>query len=437
MIKQKMNKIYQNIFIGMGPSTIFSLLKYPQENTLIIEKGKSLKDRNEKEILYGSGGAGTFSDSKLVNNLYVGGNIKDIINITDELFYDLADQILKYYNYFDFSFLNNSDWIPEDSYEIPSDKLKLLKSKVCHIGSDRSKKIFRNIEEYLQKENEIHFEEEATIILPVQERLFRIITRYTGTIAGSNEYLTKNVVIAVGKRSNLVEKIKQQLNLKSINNKVQLGIRVECPNIYFRDLVEKFYDFKIVMESKLGRWRTFCVCAKNAYVTVERCNKMVTCNGAAKEGNNKLINFGIMGELNLNWGTKEQIKLVQKINNGTNKLLVQNIKDFLKGKNSEKLNFKTSLTEKDYRLDNLWKYYPTDIIYELKEFIEELQKIENFNGHLFAPEIKITNPLIEMDQNFQIYPNLFLIGDCSGYSRSIIQSGIIGMLVGKYLKEKK
>jgi hypothetical protein len=435
------NKIYNTIYIGFGPSVIFSLLTHPQENILILEKGKSLKNRDEKEVLYGSGGAGAFSDSKLVANPLVGGNIQDITNISDEKFYELADDILGYYNSFnirgrlyDIIF----KWLPEDNYEIKSEKLKLLKSKVCHIGSDRSKEIFQNIEEYLSEYNEIHFEEEVEDIIPIDGKRdgekfnFLVIT-------DKSMYYTNNVIVGVGKRSNLVEKLVKQLNLKTKNNRVQIGVRVECPNKFLKELVERFYDFKLVMETKLGRWRTFCVCQKEAYVVPEQSwtekgdLEFISANGSAVEGNNGFLNFGIMGELDLNLNREEQIKLVQKVNNGTEKLLMQNINDFLLKKASTDLYHDTTLEDHLWRFDNLWKYYPQEICEELREFIRELCKCYRLDGHIIAPEVKLTNSLIEMPKPFEIYPNLFVIGDASGYTRGIIQSGISGMLLGEYL----
>jgi len=433
-----MSKTYDVIFVGFGPATIFSLLKFPQKNCLVIEKGKSLNTRDNKEVLFGSGGAGAFSDSKLVNNPIVGGDIKNIVNISDEEFYSLADDILNYYNHFNGNnTLRNGpnwSWIPEDNYEIPSDKLKLLKSKVSHVGTDNSKRVFQSIEEHLKENHQINFEEEVIEIKPFSEvHAYNKREQFFTIITNKGKYETKRVIIGVGKRSNLVENLKTELNLQSQNNLVQMGIRVECPNIYFKELISKFYDFKIVMKTPLGRWRTFCCCGKKAYVTVEKCKEFISCNGAAVEGDNGLINFGIMGELNLNWGTRKQIEVMQKVNNGTNKLLAQNIYDFIRGERSNELNFTTSLNSEDYRLDNIWKYYPVNVLTELRTFIEEIHKIEKFNGHFFAPEIKITNPLIKMSDKFEIYPGVHLIGDCSGYSRSIVQSGIIGMLVGKHL----
>ena len=42
--------------------------------------------------------------------------------------------------------------------------------------------------------------------------------------------------------------------MKSKNNKAQIGVRVECSNQYFKELIDKFYDFKIVMETKYEQY---------------------------------------------------------------------------------------------------------------------------------------------------------------------------------------
>ncbi len=421
-------KTYQCLYIGFGPSVVFSILEHPIKDSLVIEKGASLKNRNPKELLSGAGGAGAFSDSKLVSNIMVGGDIGNIVNIPDEEFNKLADKILEKYN--DFSDIK-FDWMPDDPYEIKSEKLKLLKSRVCHIGTDRSKEIFQKMETFIQKEIcPIHFEEEVTDILELETKEGRFFVIKTN----KERYLTKRVVIGVGKRSNLVTNFVNQYGLESTNNLVQLGVRFEGPNDQMEELVKKFYDFKVVMQSKLGRWRTFCCNAGAAYVAVEKSPEFVSANGHsyANKENTGLINFGLMGELKLDLTREQQIELVSKINKGERKLLAQTIEGFLT-RSIAKLEYKTTVPEEEYYLGNLWDYYPEEINNELKEFIEELQRVFGLHGHFYGPEVKLTNPLIKMSNKFEIYPDVFVIGDCSGYSRSIVQSGIIGMIVGEEL----
>ena len=415
---------FETIYCGFGPATIFSFLSNRPSNSLIIEKGRSLKFRTRKEVVFGSGGAGCFSDSKLVVNPLVGGRILDILPNID--FYDYAEIVLFYYNMFhEGSFL---DWKYPNEYEIPSKILKLLKSKLCHVGTDNGKIIFLNMEEYICKTTPIQFEEEVVDILKGKEG-FLVVT-------DKAKYWANKVVIATGTRDKLVTKLKERFQLESEPNKLQIGVRVEVPNKYFSDLVEKFYDFKIVQNTKLGRWRTFCINSGTAYVTVERDSQYVSANGHAysNKPSTGLTNFGILGELNISLTKTEQIKLVQTINGGFDSLLGQNIDDFICRRTTYKLKHASSLKVGEYHLGNLWARMPLkEVAQELKEYIIELKKHFEFEGHFFAPEINLTNPRVRINEKFEIYPGIYVIGD-AGITRSIIQAGISGILLSKILR---
>ena len=440
-----MADIYDVIFVGSGPSAVFGILSKPELaklKCLVIEKGDSIENRDHNEVLYGFGGAGTYSDGKLVANPYVGGDIKDLLpDMWDEHFYDLSDQILETCKKFytgdkpiDFS------WMDEDNYEVPSEKLKLLKSKVCHIGTNTSRGIFLNMQKHIQENIcPINFNEEVLEIKQVGIRGHFVDTPGYEIITNKQTYYTERIVLALGKRGNLVQKLIKQFDLKYKSNKVQMGIRVEAPNIYLKELIKKFYDFKVVMPTNLGRIRTFCACGseeKAAFVAVEKGKDFWSVNGHSYNDrpNNGLINFGVMASLNLDLDKDEQIKLMQKVNGDTEqKILAQNIEDFLQGVTTAQLNYTTSMNRQDYRLGNLWDYYPEEVCEDLCTYLREFKNNFKLEGHFFAPEIKLVNPLIEMISPFEICPGLYTVGDCSGYSRSIIQGGIIGIIVCKQL----
>ena len=446
------NQIRDIIFIGSGPSVVFGVLANPEllnKKCLIIEKGKDITTRDPNEVLFGFGGAGTFSDGKLVASPHVGGDITNLIPMTDELFYDMADQVLRKCEEF-YDIGNeipkeaqvNFDWMEEDSYEIPSNKLRMLKSKVCHIGTEVIQGIFLNMQEYMENNIcPIHYEEEVINILPVIDDNEEQLDYYC-VETDKGAYYTKKVVIGIGKRGNLVQKLISQFNLKSKPNKVQVGVRVEAPNIYMKDLIDKFYDYKVVMNTDLGRFRTFCACGsqeKSAYVAVEKGNDFYSVNGHSyKESvSNGLINFGIMGSLDLPYDKDAQVEWMKKVNGNTNnKIMAQNISDFLDKKISTKLNTPTSMKEEDYRLGNLWLYYPEEVCKELASYLLEFKKNFKLEGHFFAPEIKLVNPLVEMNEHFEVYPGLHLVGDGSGYARSIVQSGMTGMLACAHLNKE-
>lgn len=421
-----MRKVYDVIYIGAGPATIFSVLSNPIPNSLIIEKGSSIHYRKREAITEGFAGSGCWSDSKLVANPSVGGNILKVANDIDFSYY--ADQVLTWYNKFYKG--DNFKWMLPDSYEFPSDKLKLLKSKVCHIGTDNSKDIFTKIEDYItSKVCNILFDTLVDFIEKDGDEWL--------VYCNSKVYCAKNVVIATGTRDVLLQRLIDKYNFKTGKNNIQMGVRVEAEAEPFKDLIDKFYDFKLVMDLPHGRIRSFCVNAGAAYVAVERDKNYISANGHAYKNklNNGLVNFGVMGELDLNYSKDHQMMIIRDINSASDKLLVQNIDDYLNNRASKRLDIETTVDYRDYRKDDFNLYYlPENLHKGLFDYFTELKKHINFKGHFFAPEIKLVSPKVKLDSKFRADANLYVIGDVA-ISRGIVQAGISGIIAGEEIRK--
>ena len=77
-IKQQTNMDKRIVYIGAGVSTqyaVLHLLKNGYDPTLItiIDKGNSIHDRKPEEVMTGAGGAGTWSDFKVIPSFNQGG----------------------------------------------------------------------------------------------------------------------------------------------------------------------------------------------------------------------------------------------------------------------------------------------------------------------------------------------------------------------------
>nr|MBC8488283.1 NAD(P)/FAD-dependent oxidoreductase [Bacteroidota bacterium] len=88
-----------------------------------------------------------------------------------------------------------------------------------------------------------------------------------------------------------------------------------------------------------------------------------------------------------------------------------------------------TLPENEYILGDINLAYPRRIIESIIDFAENLNKVVPGITHpdnlVYAPEIKFyTNTL-----NNDIFKNLKFIGDCSGYTRSIIYATAHGYLM--------
>ena len=80
-----MSKSYDVIIVGAGPAGIFCTLKLLESgirDILLIDMGKDIlnRERRGKDILCGWGGAGAFSDGKILLSPEVGGFLGNVMD---------------------------------------------------------------------------------------------------------------------------------------------------------------------------------------------------------------------------------------------------------------------------------------------------------------------------------------------------------------------
>ena len=86
------------------------------------------------------------------------------------------------------------------------------------------------------------------------------------------------------------------------------------------------------------------------------------------------------------------------------------------------------------------KYYPKEVIKSMKDFIQELNKIVDLSqAHYLYPEVKLNEgrkPLLTDGWETNI-KGLYMIGDCTAYTRGILKSSLSGiMFVEHFLGDK-
>lgn len=172
-----MNKQYDLIIVGMGPSAIFCAIEMlridKSKKVLLIDQGKRVEDRFcpiEKtkkcikckpmcNITNGFSGAGAFSDGKLSlyndkdDDIYVGGILhkyigvpktKELIDYTDKIYLEFgADKKLEGIEY--------KEEIAKISKRAEKDGIKLINIPIRHLGTEKSHEVYKRLEEYLEK----------------------------------------------------------------------------------------------------------------------------------------------------------------------------------------------------------------------------------------------------------------------------------------------
>ncbi|MBI2027007.1 MAG: hypothetical protein HYS98_04290 [Deltaproteobacteria bacterium] len=231
--------MYDIICIGAGASGIFLALSLLEKNAnlkiLILDKGKALTDRNRKkgaDVVEGFGGAGSFSDGKLVMSIEreYGGNLQDYIhdlNLFQTLMNKVDETYMRFSDKKDIRVYGDADRdIEKIKMRAGRAGLHLLSARIRHLGTDNNYEILKNMFVYLQNKVDIRFLSEVCFIEP-KDRGFTVGIR---DLANNNEYQasSKYCVLAPGRRGmKFFKKVAKDLGLPLINNQVDIGVRVE------------------------------------------------------------------------------------------------------------------------------------------------------------------------------------------------------------------
>lgn len=306
-------------------------------------------------------------------------------------------------------------------------------SDFYHLGTDQLKEVLLNIyQEYcaLPKVH-FHFEREVTGI-NVNE----------GKVDIGFDEKFDSVIVAVGRSGHKLIKsiLRQYPNLALDSSRVDIGVRFELPNHIVEDLNREMYEFKVKYKSKTGYMvRTFCN-NPSGYVVTEHYGDFTTVNGHAKiKQKSKNTNFAILTTVQLTEPFNDPIGYGSNIAGlsnmlGGNRVILQTYSHFVDSKRTKNLyRVQPTLPADKYILGDINLAYPRRIIESIIDFTENLNKVIPGITHpdnlVYAPEIKFyTNTL-----NNHAFENLKFIGDCSGYTRSIIYATAHGYLMAEEL----
>ena len=459
-------EFYDVILVGSGIANIMAALrllkKSPNLKILMLEKGNELskricpKDKTGECVnckncyLFGWGGAGTFSDSKLTYSPEVGGTIIDYIG--EDLFNQYLNEADSIFTRFGGSteYSLNDDYANQLSYECSKYGLKLIKGKVRHLGTDGSQQVMDNIYNYLltypylkivcnANVTDINFEEK--IVFYKKNDKLEVVT-------GDSS------IIGVGRSgSDWLNELCKKKDINLLNTFIDIGVRVECPASVTDEVTDKLYEFKIInYADSSNKVRSFCV-NPNGYVTQETYDDGIVCvNGHSylnKHSDN--TNFALLVSCRFTEPFNEPIKfgkiLCSYINMLTNgKVMVQRLVDLKSKKRSTKDRMKRlsiTPTLKDAEPGDLRYALPSNVLDSIIQTLDNMSNvIPNLNGPntiLYAPEVKFYSSLIDVNNKLRLdeYPSIYFVGDSSGITHGIMQSSISGLYVADNIIEEK
>lgn len=467
-----MKEKYDVVIIGAGPAGIFAALEITKLNknlsVLIIDKGRSIERRkcparvNGKcincspcGITSGWSGAGAFSDGKLSLSPEVGGRLLE---------YFSEDECMELIKYCDDIYLNfganktvyglNNEKIDKIKYEASKYNIRLIECPVRHLGTELAYEVLKKMYHYILNDTNTEFSEltEVEDILVEDDAAAGVLVKNK---QGQKKISAKYVIVAPGRGGAEWFSIQsKKLNLKTKNNAVDIGVRVEVPNSIMDHLTKDLYEAKLVYYSDTfdNKVRTFCMNPGGVVSEEHYDGTIAVVNGhsySEKELRTENTNFAMLVSTSFTEPFDQPItygKYIAKLGNMLtgDGIMVQRLGDLLNGRRTDYSRIKKSTT-----IPTLKSAVPGDLSFVLPQrcltsIVEALKAFNNIapglyskNTLLYGVEVKFYSSKFETNDKFETaIRNLYAIGDGAGITRGLMQASVTGVVVARDIAHK-
>ncbi len=456
------------VIVGAGPSGIFTALEMRRrggkQRILIVEKGQAVENRRCPKavtgrcvnckpychITTGFSGAGAFSDGKLSLSHEVGGDLPSLIGVK------LAQETIDYTDGIYLSFgadehvegVQGGEKIKEIRRRAIRAGLKLVDCPIRHLGTEKAQDIYYAIEQdLLQNGVELLFGHACTNLI-LEDGVCRGVLVNDGE--KTFEIRAKRTIVATGRRgADWLESICAEHGIAHQPGTVDIGVRVEVRNEIMETINDVLYESKLIgyPPPYRNKVRTFCQ-NPGGFVSQENYdNDLAVVNGHAyKEKKSPNTNLAILCSHNFNIPFDQPIAYAQKVGELTNMLgaghiLVQRYGDILDGKRTwqRELSFSNVVpTLPDAVAGDITAAMPYRAMTNIINFIQAVdQVVPGFAASetlLYSPELKFYSNRVKMDEHFNTsIAGLFTLGDSSGWTRGLMMSSVMGVLMGRRL----
>ncbi len=454
---------YDIIIVGAGPAGIFSALELTQKTSLkvlMLDRGQDISQRkcpasrgfecvhcDPCAVLSGWGGAGAFSDGKLTLSTEVGGWLNEYVSSKElaELV-DYVDEIYLKYGATQHVYGEDVEKVEEIERKASLAGLNLVRQRIRHMGTDWCAQTLRKMRQELN--GKVEFKPKTDVKgLIVKDKIVEGVETTNG-----EKFFAKYVIVAPGRSgAEWLQAEAQALGLKTLNNPVDVGIRVEVLASVMEELTKVLYEPKLIYYSKSfdDQIRTFCVAPYGEVIT-ESYDGVLTVNGQSyAERKTENTNFAILVSTSFTEPFKEPIaygKYVARLSNLlSGGVIVQRLGDLESGRRSTPERIARSVvtpTLKNATPGDLSFVLPYRYLADIREILQALDKIApGINSRdtlLYGVEVKFYSSRLQLSDCLETkIHNMFTVGDGAGVTRGLVQASASGVIVAREIVKRE
>lgn len=456
--------------IGAGPSGLFCAHKILSEYSskaskedfriVIIEKGEKPSARScpgavdgvckkcdSCSILSGGGGAGLFSDGKIIQDLNVGGHNDTVFALSAEE----KDEYISYITQTLVSFDGVSTYKEKPSEEIQKNFNRQFSSvdlnakyySVLHMGSSNLAHILEGFIGELTKASSVDIKYGTTVT-----RIAHLENKYN-VYSNDNLICTADyVVMAVGKSgASWLKETLLPLGVHFNETGYYFGLRIEVPQRYLSSLATLSFDPKIYRKVDVERKvKMHCFCRKGNVIMTNYEDCVVAGGHSPFTENNPPFNEEEYGNFNVLLSypkTSDYKTLLERFKSAANNsLMVQTLGDFKANKTPETQNNPAYDRINQNQAGNIRTTMNDEFFSEeFLAFIHSLDRIflgiGDDNNLLYGPAFEWCMDTVGVSKHMETnIPNLFAIGDGAGLSQGIMYSASTGIIAAKCITER-
>lgn len=440
-------KIYNVVIVGAGPAGLFAALELREKgvkNIALLEKGPPIEARERKQVMFGVGGAGLYSDGKLIlSPSYGKTNILEFVSRSEgEEIVKKIEAVFRAVGVKEKAYPRNMRRALDLKNRCQRQGIDMLLVRQLHLGSDRGVVYIKTLAQKLRKIGVKIFAETEVVSFKKKGKKLAAAVTCQGEEVRGHYFL-----VAPGRAGNIwLTQEAQKLGLNLEYRPIEVGVRVETTKEILHDVCQIIYEPALVFYTQTydDYVRTFCV-VPNGFVVKEKYKDFISLNGHAYK--NKFSpngNFALLVKVNLSEPVTDTISYGESICHlantiGAGRPLLQRYGDFRRRRRSTWVRLKKSFvipTLTEVTPGDISMALPYRVVADLEEGMEKINKIipgvASDATLLYAPEVKFYSARLEVNNFLQTkINNFFVAGDGAGVSGNIVGAAATGIIAAR------